>query len=66
MEVSEYVQAVEDSQLIHEQWSEDSSTFREGLKILVKRKYWQAIDRLEHLLLQRFFELQKLGMNGTS
>ena len=60
------MRAVEDSQLIHEQWLEDLSTFREGLKILVERKYWQAIDCLKHLLLQRFFELQKLGMSSIS
>ena len=65
LELSEHVRVVESHQGILERWSADSKEYRKGLDILLHTKYRQAVDHLEHLLVQRMFELTKLGMSGT-
>lgn len=50
---------------IDERWMQDSPGYQEGLKLLSERKYRRALDKLETLVVQRLFELTKLGMSGT-
>ena len=39
--------------------------YQDGLVIVRERKYRRAIDDLERLVVQRLFEMKKLGMNGV-
>ena len=38
--------------------------YQDGLVIVRGRKYRRAVDDLERLVVQRLFEMNKLGMNG--
>lgn len=38
--------------------------YQDGLVIVRERKYRRAVDDLERLVVQRLFEMNKLGMNG--
>ena len=38
--------------------------YQDGLVIVHERKYRRAVDDLERLVVQRLFEMNKLGMNG--
>jgi hypothetical protein len=49
----------------HERWEPDSDIYKETQKLLVERSYRRAVDNLERLVVQRLFELTKLGMNGV-
>ena len=59
------MRAVEDAQGIAARWTKGSAQYDNGLIVLAERKYRQAVDNLERLLVQRYFELSKLGMSGT-
>lgn len=50
---------------IDTRWLPDSTAYKEAQKLLVERAYRRAIDHLERLVVQRLFELTKLGMNGV-
>jgi hypothetical protein len=50
---------------IEERWKEDSEIYRSTSKLLAERSYRRAVDNLERLVVQRLFELTKLGMNGV-
>lgn len=39
--------------------------YHDGLVVVRERKYRRAIDDLERLVVQRLFEMKKLGMNGV-
>ena len=39
--------------------------YQDGLVIVRERKYRRAIDDLERLVVQRLFEMKKLGTNGV-
>ena len=45
-------------------WAEDSAEYRSAVQILKEREYRSALDNLEHLVVQRLFELSKLGVYG--
>src|SRR5262245_40808849 len=45
-------------------WTPDSAQYREALVLITERQYRRALDTLELLVVQRLFELTKLGMNG--
>ena len=47
-----------------ERWHPSSVSFTYMLGELDKRKYRRAVDNLERLVVQRLFELSKLGMSG--
>ena len=46
-------------------WLPDSDSYKATQKLLVERSYRRAVDNLERLIVQRLFELTKLGMNGV-
>ena len=46
-------------------WTPDSAPYKEAEKLLAERSYRRAVDNLERLVVQRLFELTKLGMNGV-
>ena len=46
-------------------WTPESPAYKEAEKLLVERNYRRAVDNLERLVVQRLFELTKLGMNGV-
>ena len=39
--------------------------YQDGLVIVRERKYRRAIDDLGRLVVQRLFEMKKLGMSGV-
>ena len=39
--------------------------YQDGLVVVCERKYRRAVDDLERLVVQRLFEMKKLGMNGV-
>lgn len=47
-----------------ERWKPGSHAYDDALSELVQREYRLAIDNLERLVVQRLFELAKLGMSG--
>ena len=47
------------------QWAPESPKYNDVLLLSGQRKYCQAVDKLECLIVQRLFELTKLGMNGV-
>lgn len=55
---------MEEEMGIEHRWLPGSAEYREGAKVLVERRYRRAIDTLERLIVQRLFELSKLGMSG--
>ncbi len=55
----------EEEHSIVERWVPGSPQYTEALTLLAERKYRRAIDTLERLVVQRLFELTKLGMNGV-
>ena len=45
-------------------WTPTMQEYQDGLVIVRERKYRRAVDDLERLVVQRLFEMNKLGMNG--
>lgn len=60
----ENVKRLEDALDIDIRWLPTSSEYKEMAAELVIRKYRRCLDNLERLVVQRLFELKKLGMNG--
>ena len=46
-------------------WLPDSEFYKASQSLLTERSYKRAVDNLERLVVQRLFELTKLGMNGV-
>jgi hypothetical protein len=42
----------------------DSKEYKDGLTLTTQRKYREALTEVERLVVQRLFELTKLGMSG--
>ncbi|KAJ6493883.1 hypothetical protein DFH09DRAFT_1104346 [Mycena vulgaris] len=61
----EEVAQFEEEHEIPECWVPGSKEYEEALVLLVERNYRRALDKLESLVVQRLFELTKLGMNGV-
>ena len=55
----------EEEHSIDERWLPSSDIYKETQKLLAERSYRRAVDNLERLVVQRLFELTKLGMNGV-
>ncbi|KAF8185649.1 hypothetical protein BJ912DRAFT_797325, partial [Pholiota molesta] len=55
----------EEAQGIEKRWEVNSQVYKDTAKLLVERSYRRAIDNIERLVVQRLFELTKLGMNGV-
>ncbi|KAK7060534.1 hypothetical protein VNI00_001300 [Paramarasmius palmivorus] len=46
-----------------ERWTKDSNEYQEALKLRLERRYWEALEELELVVVQRLFELTKLDMS---
>ena len=55
----------EEEHSIDDRWLPGSDIYKETQKLLAERSYRRAVDNLERLVMQRLFELTKLGMNGV-
>jgi len=66
--VDEEARLIEEELEIEIRWEPGSPEYQNALILLKERKYRRALDRLERLIVQRLFELTKLGMSsvGTS
>ena len=60
----ESVLQIEDELAIEKRWLPTSVEYKEGMDELRCRNYRLALDNLERLVIQRMFELTKLGMSG--
>jgi hypothetical protein len=63
--VHEQVLRIEETYGIQERWTPTSVEYQEALVTLHERRYRRAVDSLERLVIQRLFELAKLGMSGV-
>jgi hypothetical protein len=63
--ISRLVQMHEAALGIEARWSSESPEYKATLVEIHLRDYRHALDRLEHLIVQRMFELSKLGMSGV-
>ncbi len=45
-------------------WTKECMEYKEAFKLLNERRYRKALDNLERVMVQRLFELTKLGMSG--
>lgn len=63
--VNEQLCLMEEDLSITERWVPGSQDYERGMKLISERKYRAALDKLERLVVQRLFELTKLGMSGT-
>jgi hypothetical protein len=55
----------EEEHSIDTRWLPGSDSYMATQTLLVERSYRRAVDSLERLVVQRLFELTKLGMNGV-
>ncbi|KAL7284497.1 hypothetical protein ACG7TL_001788 [Trametes sanguinea] len=60
----EKVQRLEEQLDIDVRWLPASQEYRDAAAEMGLRRYRRALDNLERLVVQRLFELKKLGMNG--
>jgi hypothetical protein len=63
--IQEEVCRIEEVLGIEARWTSNSPEYQDALTVLNQRKYRRALDKLERLLVQRMFELTKLGMSGV-
>ncbi|EJD38509.1 hypothetical protein AURDEDRAFT_38592, partial [Auricularia subglabra TFB-10046 SS5] len=59
------IESLERALRIDVQWNPDSVEYKAALERIRLREYLRAVDRLELLMLQRMFELQKTHALGT-
>ncbi|KAJ7435348.1 hypothetical protein B0H11DRAFT_2257308 [Mycena galericulata] len=50
---------------IPERWTVESKEYRDALVLMTERRYKVAVRELERLVVQRLFEMTKLGMSGV-
>ena len=62
---NEEVLRYEEMHNIEVRWAPTMQEYEDGLVLVRERKYRRAIDDLERLVVQRLFEMTKLGMNGV-
>jgi hypothetical protein len=63
--VNEEVCRIEEILGIEHRWTPEMPEYAAALKVAHERKYRRALDNLERLVVQRLFELTKLGMSGV-
>lgn len=61
----ELVFSLENQLSIAERWDQESSEYKHYKDEAHIQEYRAALDELERLVVQRLFELAKLGMSGT-
>lgn len=54
----------EESHGITVRWTPDSPEYQAGVVLTTERRYRKALTDVERLVVQRLFELTKLGMSG--
>ncbi|KAL0057518.1 hypothetical protein AAF712_015839 [Marasmius tenuissimus] len=64
--INEELHPLEDEIGIPDRWTSESEEFSKARKKLVDRRYRQALETLEKLVVQRLFELTKLNMSGVA
>ena len=47
-----------------ERWTKECEEYKSAMTLINERRYRKALDNLERLMVQRLFELTKLGMSG--
>ncbi|KAI0359107.1 hypothetical protein OH77DRAFT_1136710 [Trametes cingulata] len=65
-QAEEEVRRLEELLEIEERWLPHSPEYKAMQDELACRKYRRALDKLERLVVQRLFELDKLGMSGVA
>ncbi len=50
---------------IEERWTPDMQIYKDSQALMAERKYRRCLDELERLVVQRLFEMTKLGMSGV-
>ncbi|KAI0059962.1 hypothetical protein BV25DRAFT_1918089 [Artomyces pyxidatus] len=63
--LQEMVHHFEQKHGITRRWEPESEDWKVGAKYLATRDYQKALDKLEGLVVQRLFELAKMGLSGT-
>jgi len=61
----EMLAAYEQTHGIEERWTPETEKWRRAVQYVSIRKYQVALDKLEGLVVQRLFELAKMGLSGT-
>ncbi|KAJ7853298.1 hypothetical protein B0H14DRAFT_2354415, partial [Mycena olivaceomarginata] len=56
----------EEEHTIAVRWTVDSKEYKDGVVLTTERKYRAALTEVERLVVQRLFELTKLGMSGLA
>ncbi|KAJ7759684.1 hypothetical protein B0H14DRAFT_2634389 [Mycena olivaceomarginata] len=56
----------EEAHGIEVRWMPNSKEYKDGLTLTTQRKYREALTEVERLVVQRLFELTKLGMSGLA
>lgn len=59
------VSAMEALHGIDERWTPESAQWKAAVAYIKIRDYQKALDKLEGLVVQRLFELTKMGLAGT-
>jgi hypothetical protein len=62
--LTEKVEAFEDEHRISERWMPNDPQYVQGLKNIAVQRYHLALNKLEHLVVQRLLELTKLNASG--
>lgn len=62
---NEEVLRYEEANDIAIRWTPTMSEYEDALVVVRERKYRRALDDLERLVVQRLFEMKKLGMSGV-
>ncbi|KAJ7843840.1 hypothetical protein B0H13DRAFT_2239265 [Mycena leptocephala] len=66
MNVEEEVSCFEEEHAIDVRWASDSAKYKDALVLTTQRRYKAALAEVERLVVQRLFELTKLGMSGLA
>lgn len=64
-QLRELVVALEKLHDIHVRWTPSSEEWKSAVAYMEVRDYQKALDKLEGLVVQRLFELTKMGLAGT-
>ena len=62
--IEEEVLTFEDEHALPERWTIGSPEYTQGKKNITTIKYRDALNNLEHLVVQRLLELTKLNVSG--
>ena len=62
---AEVVLRFEEENTIAKRWLPTSPEYLSALKMMTERQYRRSLDNLERLVVQRLFELAKLGQSGV-